>query len=327
MADYADRYLTLLQRPGHFLLLAAGLAMITSLLPAIPTAASRPPMVTASSNNRALSTPLQLSQAPAVLRLEDSGDAVTALQTRLTELGFYNGPISGVFGPQTEAAVIRFQAANGLVADGMVGPATRAALERSSRPSAATGSTPASDGLLRQGDSGELVTALQQRLRTLGYYNGGIDGIFGPQTEAAVIAFQRSQGINADGIVGRSTAAALLNPSPATATNPTPNPQPTPPATPTPPNSGSGVLPPPQVFPAPVFPTPDSPSESVAVNPDRSNPAADTEGKFSVLELQWMLRQRGFYRGPIDGVLGSETRRAISDAQRSYGLSERDLSR
>jgi peptidoglycan hydrolase-like protein with peptidoglycan-binding domain len=50
------------------------------------------------------------------------------LQTRLRELGFDPGPIDGVLGPKTEAAVRAFQRSRGLVADGIVGPKTRAAL-------------------------------------------------------------------------------------------------------------------------------------------------------------------------------------------------------
>jgi uncharacterized protein (TIGR02594 family) len=51
-----------------------------------------------------------------------------ALQARLKGLGLDPGPIDGIFGPRTRAAVIRFQAGQGLAADGIVGPVTRSAL-------------------------------------------------------------------------------------------------------------------------------------------------------------------------------------------------------
>jgi putative chitinase len=63
--------------------------------------------------------------------------------------------------------------------------------------------------VLRQGVSGSEVTTLQERLKQLGFNPGLIDGDFGPATEAAVIAFQRSEGLLADGIVGPRTAQAL----------------------------------------------------------------------------------------------------------------------
>ncbi len=62
---------------------------------------------------------------------------------------------------------------------------------------------------LKQGDSGPKVLELQQRLKQLGFSPGKIDGDFGPGTEAAVIAFQRSEGLLVDGTVGPRTLKAL----------------------------------------------------------------------------------------------------------------------
>jgi peptidoglycan L-alanyl-D-glutamate endopeptidase CwlK len=59
------------------------------------------------------------------------------------------------------------------------------------------------------GSSGPDVTALQQELQAAGFSPGAADGSFGPATEAAVLAFQKSHGLAADGIVGPNTAAAL----------------------------------------------------------------------------------------------------------------------
>ena len=55
----------------------------------------------------------------------------------LTALGFYHGPINGIFGPLTKAAVKRFQAAHGIPQTGYVGPKTRAALNQGSAPTMA----------------------------------------------------------------------------------------------------------------------------------------------------------------------------------------------
>ena len=63
--------------------------------------------------------------------------------------------------------------------------------------------------VLRMGDQGSEVTRLQRRLRDLHFSPGSIDGDFGPATEAAVIGFQKSTALLADGIVGPRTAFAM----------------------------------------------------------------------------------------------------------------------
>ncbi len=62
---------------------------------------------------------------------------------------------------------------------------------------------------LRLGSRGSLVQAVQLALRRAGFYKGNLDGIFGPLTQSAVIAFQTSNGLTADGIVGPKTYSAL----------------------------------------------------------------------------------------------------------------------
>ena len=69
--------------------------------------------------------------------------------------------------------------------------------------------TTAEAQILRQGTTGNHVREMQTRLRDWGYYTGAVDGIFGPQTEAAVRFFQRRNGLTVDGLVGRQTANAI----------------------------------------------------------------------------------------------------------------------
>lgn len=63
--------------------------------------------------------------------------------------------------------------------------------------------------LSQLGSRGEEVRRIQQKLKDLGYAVGSVDGIFGLQTQKAVLEFQRKNGLNADGIVGQLTLAAL----------------------------------------------------------------------------------------------------------------------
>lgn len=76
--------------------------------------------------------------------------------------------------------------------------------------------------ILREGSTGAAVKRLQRKLKKLGFNPGAIDGQFGLATEAALINFQRSEGLLADGIFGPKTATALKlkleTPEPSAAT-------------------------------------------------------------------------------------------------------------
>lgn len=62
---------------------------------------------------------------------------------------------------------------------------------------------------LSQGDRGENVRRVQTLLKQWGYYDGEVDGVFGPKTDEAVKLFQRRNGLTVDGVVGPQTQAAL----------------------------------------------------------------------------------------------------------------------
>ena len=68
----------------------------------------------------------------ALSKIGSSGKEVTEIQTRLKEWGYYSGAVDGIFGTKTRDAVIKFQKANGLVADGIAGSKTLAAIGISS---------------------------------------------------------------------------------------------------------------------------------------------------------------------------------------------------
>ncbi|OPX84390.1 MAG: Spore cortex-lytic enzyme precursor [Pelotomaculum sp. PtaB.Bin104] len=71
------------------------------------------------------------------------------------------------------------------------------------------GQASAQNPTLYWGSTGNDVSRVQQRLSQWGYYSGIVDGVFGGSTSQAVSRFQRSNGLNADGIVGKTTWDAL----------------------------------------------------------------------------------------------------------------------
>lgn len=64
-------------------------------------------------------------------------------------------------------------------------------------------------GTMRNGDTGSAVKKLQQALSALGFDPGKADGLFGPLTKQAVVAFQQANGLATDGIVGTKTAGKI----------------------------------------------------------------------------------------------------------------------
>ncbi len=162
------------------------------------------------------------------LEFGDRGDDVKTLQSRLKVLGYYTGTIDGQFGTGTYNAVKLFQARNGLSVDGKAGSRTLAKLfsadaiaadtatpSPSPSPSAPAASTPVAtpSRTLRNGDSGEDVKLLQQRLIDLGYLTAKADGKFGSGTQSAVKAFQKANGLTADGVAGSATYKKLFSDS------------------------------------------------------------------------------------------------------------------
>ncbi|MEH1815750.1 MAG: peptidoglycan-binding protein [Nostoc sp.] len=160
-------------------------------------------------------------EALALQKIGSNGSEVSSIQRCLKKLGYFNGPVTGKFASLTQNAVIKFQQANRISADGVVGISTQRALQRAcqSRSSnrnigGASRSPVGQYPTLSQGKTGAAVTRLQQRLRQLGYFNTNPTGNFGRITKDAVIAFQRSYRITANGIVNRQTWNALMGSSP-----------------------------------------------------------------------------------------------------------------
>ncbi|MBQ1507658.1 MAG: peptidoglycan-binding protein [Ruminococcus sp.] len=168
----------------------------------------------------------QTSAASESYKIGSSGEEVKNIQNRLAQLGYYKGEISGEFDEATEAAYKQFQAAAGLIVDGIAGsdrevlysgeapyyiedePATEPeTVEETTVPE----ETEAVDeSVIKLGDESETVKAIQEQLAKLGYFEIEISGLFGEYTEQAIKNFQLANGLPATGIVDEETYNALF---------------------------------------------------------------------------------------------------------------------
>ncbi len=124
-----------------------------------------------------------------------TGEDVKSVQYLVTAHG-HSTNVDGIFGPNTKAAVEAFQSSQGLGVDGIVGPQTWPKLIIQ----------------VQQGSNGDAVRAVQSQIHGRG--DGqvlAVDGSFGPDTDAAVRAFQQLLGLSVDGIVGPDTWNHLVN--------------------------------------------------------------------------------------------------------------------
>jgi peptidoglycan hydrolase-like protein with peptidoglycan-binding domain len=142
----------------------------------------------------------------------------------MTDVGLFHGAIDGRYGGDLLAAVDTLQRQAGLPVDGEYGPRTAAALDglyartvpgTPTSPTTTieqTTSTTDPDNAMQLGRQSAKVLALQQRLAALGYRPGTADGYFSADTQSAVLAFEKREGLARDGIAGPEVQAALLAP-------------------------------------------------------------------------------------------------------------------
>ncbi|KOP25793.1 peptidoglycan-binding protein [Hapalosiphon sp. MRB220] len=206
----------------------------------------------------------------------NSGAQVTSVQRCLQKLGYYNGPVNGNFGPLTESAVKKFQQAKKISPIGQVGPQTQRSLQAACQSQQSSGNT---SNVLKVGTRGAAVTQLQKSLRTLGYFNGPVTGYFGQETQQAVIRFQQSKRLQADGVAGGNTLR-VIGTSLASRSN-----------------------------------------NTVRARVD-NYPNAWNEGDAGpqVLQLQRNLAQLGYLRATPTGNFGPVTKDAVVRFQNDYGL-------
>lgn len=152
--------------------------------------------------------------ATPVLRVGSSGNATRTWQTDLDRLsaavpGLRSIAVDAAFGPRTAAATRDFQRYAKIGVDGVVGPRTRAAMNAALRVS-----TSVAGGTLGVGSRGAAVRAWQRDLDRVSGTIPGVptiaqDGVFGPRTVAATLAFQRFAEIGVNGVVTPQTRTAM----------------------------------------------------------------------------------------------------------------------
>lgn len=253
---------------------------------------------TASPTPKATATPSYSSNT--YLRNGNSGKQVRQMQERLISLGYLVGKATSNFDNATEAGVIAFQRRNTSYADGVAGPETLKALYSSSAKKASSAAGIIGLSLKEGSTEKAAVRLLQQKLKSLGYYKGSVDGSFGVGTADAVKAFQRNNGLTADGVAGGGTLNKLFA-SAAKSYTPTATPKPT-------------------LRPSPT-PIPDNIYVVVTAAP---------YGQYATLrrgmrgtpveEMQKALKSQGYFTGKTDGYFGEDTENAVKQFQRYNGL-------
>ena len=143
-----------------------------------------------------------------------SSGVMAMVQEKLQQAGLYSGRADGVWGPESQAALERFQQTRNLQVTGQLNQATAATLGiapaelLSSRnapvPAAASAAPPVQETV-----SPAVIRNVQQRLRALGFYRGSVDGLWGASTQASLERFQQGRGLQATGQVNPLTLQAL----------------------------------------------------------------------------------------------------------------------
>lgn len=152
---------------------------------------------------------LQPAAQYSTLRRGSRGDAVSAIQQPLYNLGYYDYHIDGIFGWRTERAVELLQADLGLTMNGVAD----ADLQRR----ILSGTLEKYDPYLalERGDRGYRVMRMQNRLRDLGYLADAADGVFGARTQTAVLLFQQENNLKETGSATTDTLRRLYGDSAA----------------------------------------------------------------------------------------------------------------
>lgn len=149
---------------------------------------------------------------PALYSAGDEGEKVRELQHRLLQLHWFEGKITGLYGPTTQASVEGFQAKRQLPVTGAVDATTwKRLVEMTKAPTHDEMYNVLKPGpaLMKSGDKGDEVRKLQSRMRQIGWYGPTVDGIYGPATAEGIRGFQQKRDIPVTGEVDQRTLDRL----------------------------------------------------------------------------------------------------------------------
>ncbi|NLM44170.1 MAG: hypothetical protein GX201_09205 [Clostridiales bacterium] len=134
-------------------------------------------------------------------------DDIYELQKILSKLGFFhNEEFTNYFGDKTKQAVIDFQSSVGIKTDGIVGKDTFKHLNIKLKQNELLEKT---NITLQLNDTGEDVADLQDKLKNLNFYEGDINGVYDESTKISVENFQKSRGLEPNGIAEQQTLLEL----------------------------------------------------------------------------------------------------------------------
>lgn len=150
-------------------------------------------------------TPLVMAQAVDAMPEQIRSATIRAIQETLNEKGFRAGPVDGAMGPRTRSAIRDYQRKAGLPVDGV---ASKEVLDhmKFARPEVTAGTA---SGGAKQVAGDPLTCDVQRELLRLGYYQGAIDGLYGPATRQAIERYQYDRGRNVTGNVGQKLLEEL----------------------------------------------------------------------------------------------------------------------
>lgn len=140
-----------------------------------------------------------------ILHMGMRGAAVESLQNDLVEAGYLARTVDGDYGSTTVKAVSEFQKDHGLPVTGKADDSTQAKLKEDDGKGYRDGG-----GIVyAQGNQGDMIAELQDRLAAAGYLTGASDGIYGGDTAAAVEQFQKDHRLPVSGAVDEQTLSLL----------------------------------------------------------------------------------------------------------------------
>ncbi len=226
--------------------------------------------------------------AAASLTTGMNGDEVTALQNSLVAAGYLARTVDGDYGSTTKAAVYLFQKDKGLTPTGVADDETRDAIR------AAEGETWRNGGgvVYAEGNRGDVIVEMQQRLKKAGFLSGDIDGVYGSDTVKAVEALQKANDFPVSGAIDEVTYEALQSVESLKA-------------------------------PAEEIPVQEQPKEEIQAAPKKKGNALYQRGDRGddIATLQRKLKRLGYLEGDADGIYGGQTLEAVKEFQTDKKLS------